>query len=108
MDLMSLVEGLAPLGNYPAEPVKVIISEIITSNRFKPSQNEYITLLYLSGVSTRWIKEKLHKSGSKIYSVINENTQNPIAYYPRLVKEQTKLLEQFLNIIKEIGDKRLC
>ena len=108
MDIMSLIEGLAPMGGYPPEPVKLIISEIITSNRFKPSEEEYILLLYKVGVTTRKIKEKTHKSGSRLYSIIKADEKNPRAFYPRLITQQIELLEQFLNIIKEIGDVIPC
>ena len=103
MELLAIVDGLSAYGEYPAEPTKIVINELLTYNRYRPNQEEYILLLYHNGVPLSKIKTITKKSGKRLYKLFNDNKENPRGFYPRLVPQQTKLLEKFINAIEKIG-----
>lgn len=108
MELMNLIDGLAGYGEYPAEAVKVIVNELITSRRYAPSDEERILLMYLAKVPTNFIKRKTGKSGKSLYKLVHEHETNPRAFYPRLAKEQIIILEKFLDTIKSLKGLIIC
>lgn len=108
MELMNIVDCLASYGEYPAEPVKVIINEILTSRRYAPSEEEHILLMYLAKVPVNTIKKLTHKSGKSLYNIINTHINDNRAFYPRLTQEQTIILEKFLDTIKTLKELVIC
>lgn len=103
MELLAIVDGLAAYGEYPAEPTKIVINEMLTFNRYRPNQEEYILLLYHAGIPLSKIKQITKKSGKRLYKLFNDDKENPRGFYPRFVPQQTQLLEKFVTAIEKIG-----
>ena len=103
MELLAIVDGLAAYGEYPAEPTKIVVNEMLTFNRYRPNQEEYILLLYRAGISLSKIKQITKWSGKRLYKLFNDDKTNPRGFYPRLASQQTALLEKFINAIEKIG-----
>lgn len=108
MELMNIVDCLASYGEYPAEPVKVIVNEIITSRRYAPTEEERIILMYLAKIPVNTIKKLTRKSGKSLYNIINTHAQDNRAFYPRLIQEQTIILNKFLDAIKALKELSIC
>lgn len=103
MELLAIVDGLAAYGEYPAEPTKIVINEMLTYTRYRPNQEEYILLLYHAGKPLSKIKQITKKSGKRLYKLFNDDKENPRGFYPRFVPQQTQLLEKFVNAIEKLG-----
>ena len=103
MELLAIVDGLAAYGEYPAESTKIVINEMLTFNRYRPNQEEYILLLYHAGIPLSKIKQITKKSGKRLYKLFNDDKENPRGFYPRLAPQQTALLKKFVNAIEKIG-----
>lgn len=109
-DLFALVEGLAPYSEFPAELMKMTLQEIITTHYVAPTREEAILLMYHNGIPTQQIKARWRLSGKSLYKIINDDKENPRAFYPRLTKEQTNIIEKFFNAIHTIykGVETIC
>lgn len=103
MELLAIVDGLAAYGDYPSESTKMVINELLTYNRYKPNEEEYILLLYHAGVPLSKIKKITKKSGKTLYKIFNSDKENPRGFYPRFVSQQTELLTKFVKAIEKIG-----
>ena len=104
MELYAIVEGLAPFGNYSAEATKIVINEMLTFNRYRPNQEEYILLLYRANIPLAHIKTITKWSGKRLYKLFNDDKENPRGFYPRFAPPQTELLSKFVDAIEKIGE----
>ena len=103
MELYAIIDGLAAYGSYAPEPMKIVINEMLTYNRYRPNQEEYILLLYHAGIPLSRIKQITKWSGKRLYKLFNDDKTNPRGFYPRFVAQQTELLNKFINAIEQIG-----
>lgn len=104
MELYAIVEGLAAFGGYPAEAAKLVINEMLTFNRYRPNQEEYILLLYHANIPLAKIKAITKWSGKRLYKLFNDNKENPRGFYPRFAPPQIEILEKFIIAIDKIGE----
>lgn len=109
-DLFTLIEGLAPYGEFPAELMKATLQEVITTHYVAPTREEAILLMYRNGVPTQQIKDKWKLSGKALYKILNTDKADPRVFYPRLTKEQNKNIEKLFDAIHTIykGVETLC
>lgn len=104
MGLYAIIEGLAAFGGYSAEAAKIIINEMLTFNRYRPNQEEYILLLYHADIPLAKIKTITKWSGKRLYKLFNDDKENPRGFYPRFAPPQTEILGKVVNAIEKIGE----
>lgn len=106
LDVMSIIEGLAPIGKYSAEPVKLVVQEVLSSMRSRPSKEEFILLSKKAGRTIRAIAEQTHAHNRTLYALFKDEERNPRYFYPRLTADQTELIKAFVetfNSLKEVA-----
>lgn len=102
MDVMDLVEALAPLGKYEVEPVKNIVQEVMIMYHLLPTREELALLLYHNGIQMRKIKRYTKMGLEKLYKIIEEDKNDPRAFYPRLDSAKLALINKFMETVSRV------
>ena len=105
LDVMDLIDNLAIFGQYSPEQLKPIAQEVISSIRFRPGKEEFITLASEKMPVTA-IKKRANLHNRIYYNIINKEKEDPRMYYPRLNDSKLEVIELFLKAfenIKEVG-----
>lgn len=102
MDVMDLVESLAPIGKYEVEPIKGIIQEVLVTYRLRPTREELALLLYKNKTPVQEIKEHLKIGNQKLYKLVEADRKDPRVFYPRLSVHNLAIIKKFLDTIEKI------
>lgn len=102
MDLMDLIEALAPIGKYDSVLVKQLVQDVLASYRVRPSREELALLCHKAEVPNLRIRELLKMGNHKLYKIIEEDKEDPRVFYPRLTADQLKLIHQFMKTLERI------
>lgn len=102
MDVMELVEALAPLGKYEAEPVKRIVQEVMIMYHLLPTREEFALLLYHNGIQIRQIKQYTKMGINKLYKMIEDDKTDPRVFFPRLDGSKLALIKKFMDTIERV------
>lgn len=105
-DVMAIIEALAAVGKYEAEPVKSVAQEILTTYRIRPTREELILLCYKNSVPVRTIVKELQVSNLTLYNLIADDKEDPRAFYPRLDVHKLALIKKFfdaLDVLRKVG-----
>lgn len=97
MDVMDIIDNLSGIGNYTPDYIKQIAQEVLTSRRYRPTQEEFILICRRQGMDIHQIKVKAKASIRKIYKTFNEDKVNPRYFFPRLNESQIKIIAQFVE-----------
>ena len=101
-DIYTTIENFAYLGKYPIIALQALTQKILSTYYIQPTKEELILLCYKNKMPTRQIIKLLKINGKRLYSVLEDDKQNPRAFYPRLEPEETLIVEQFLKTVHKI------
>jgi hypothetical protein len=97
LDVMDIIDALSKFGHYNPEPIKNLTSEVLSSYRIRPTKEEIILICRRFNVPVKYIKEITGAHNRTLYSLIEQDNQDPRAFYPRLDTAQISLLKQFVD-----------
>lgn len=100
MDIMGIVEALAPMGKYEAETLKSIVQDVLMTYRIRPTREEFALLCIKNGVTFKELNSYLRISNRTLYQLIADNEADPRVFYPRLDVHKLALIKKFLDTIK--------
>lgn len=103
MDVMALVEALAPIAQYDIIPAKSLVQEVLVTYQLRPNQEEIALLMYKRGFTFREIKKTIGMGTDKITYLVNEDKHNPRMFYPRLSVKKLEIIKKLLTAVDIIG-----
>lgn len=107
LDIMDLVEALAPIGKYDIIQVKQLVQEVIASYRIRPTREELALLCYKNKIKVRNTKRYLAMGNKKLYQIVAADKEDPREFYPRLNSKQHQIIRQFMKTIDYIREAGL-
>ena len=102
LDLMDLIDALAPIGKYEAEPLKQTAQEVLITYTIHPTREELALLCHSAKVPITRIKQYLKIGNQKLYNLIEEDKTDPRLFFPRLNATQLLLIKKFMDTITTI------
>lgn len=103
MDVMSLVEALAPIAQYDIIPAKALVQEILVTYQLRPNHEEIALLMNKRGFTVREIKKTISIGSDRLSCLIADDKINPRMFYPRLSSKKLEIIKKFLATIDIIG-----
>lgn len=106
MDVMEVIEALAPLGKYEITPAKQVTQVVLTSFRLRPTKEEFVLLCYRNKIPTRQICKYLSMSNTTLYEMINADKKDPRIFSPKLNQKQLEIIlkiKNTVNMLREAG-----
>lgn len=97
LDIMDIIDALSKFGRYNPEPLKNLTQEVLSSYRIRPTKEELIIICRRFNVPIKEIKEITGAHNRTLYSVIDQDKNDPRAFYPRLDTAQISILKQFVD-----------
>ena len=97
MDLMCIIEALAPIGKYEVEPLKALTQQILITYNLHPTREELAILMFAHGSRVEDIRRVTKLGKDKVYQLYHDNKMNPRMFIPRLTETQRALIEKFTD-----------
>jgi len=106
LDLFDLIDSFAVIGRYDAEALKAVAQEALSTVRFRPSRDEFIAISLKFKVPPRSIKKRIKVHNRTLYSVVDQEKEDPRAFYARTDTETVEHMNRFVTIfnkLKKVG-----
>lgn len=97
MDLMDLIDAVATLGKFSAEPVKQLAQELLTTFYIQPTQEETSLLCKKFDIPIYEIKRVTNFCNKTLYKRFQADEEDPRPFYPRLPKHKIQYLRPFVE-----------
>lgn len=112
-DILTLHNSLPDVLNYieflqtydktlNIEVAKLIVQEMLTSLRFRPSDEEVWLAYYIAKYPISTIREKFKIHNRQLYTIVSKHKESPLYLYARLRPDQHAVIEQCLKVVKII------
>ena len=82
--------------------MKTIISEILSSVRYKPSRHEFCILAHQMKLNVAVIKRITGIHNRTLYNLLKEEKKESRLFYPRLEPSQIEVIKQFIHTFNKI------
>jgi hypothetical protein len=102
MDVMDIIDAFAIFNTYQPEVLKTIAQEVVTSVRYRPSNEEFILLCHKNRVPIKHIKLRTKLANRTLYNLIEADNKDPRLFYPRLPPNKIEIITKFVTIFNNM------